>query len=103
MKIKKTQPLSLEQHLIELRKRILNSGLVVLVVFICCWIFSNQIMDIIRQPIQPFLKNTGGGLVFTAPMDQFLAHIQVSFVSALLISSPYWLHQAWLFYCSWTL
>ena len=54
-------------------------------------------MNIVRQPIQPFLKNTAGGLVFTAPLDQFLAHIQVSFFFALFISSPYWLHQAWLF------
>ena len=88
---------SLQKHLTELRQRLLNSLLVIFSTFIACWFFSEQILDVLRHPFEPFLKSTRGGLIFTAPMDQFLAHMQVSLFSAVLFSSPYWLAQVWCF------
>ena len=68
-----------------------------LAAFVFCWFFSSEILNIFRRPIQSFLTNTKGGLIFTAPMDQILAHIQVSFFTAVFISSPYWMIQLWRF------
>ncbi len=87
----------LEVHFSELRYRLFKGLFSVLIVFLLCWIFSDEILDFFRKPIQPFLKNTSGGLVFTAPMDQFLAHIKISIFTAVFVSSPYWLFQLWLF------
>ena len=88
---------SLQEHLEELRRRVLMSVLSLLPAFFICWFFSEQILNFLRRPLQPFLANTQGGLVFTAPMDQFTAHLQVSFFAAVFFSSPYWLTQIWCF------
>lgn len=88
---------SLQEHFTELRGRLLKSGLILLPAFAICWFYSARILSFFRRPIEPFLKNTGGGLVFTAPMDQFVAHLQVAFFSAVFISSPYWISQLWAF------
>ena len=87
----------LEIHFAELRHRLLKSFISVLIAFLLCWFFSSEILDFFRKPIQPFLKNTSGGLIFTAPMDQFLAHIKVSVFTAVCLSSPYWILQFWFF------
>lgn len=88
---------SLVGHLYELRKCLLNSLLGIVVAFVGCWAFSEIIFDFIRGPISPFLEHSGGGLVFTAPMDKFLAHLKVSFLAAFIVSSPWWLWQLWKF------
>ena len=87
----------LETHFTELRHRLLKSIFSILIAFLLCWFFSDEILDFFRKPIQPFLKNTDGGLIFTAPMDQFLAHVKVSLFTAVGLSSPYWLLQFWFF------
>ena len=84
-------------HLQELRDRLIKSLLSLLPAFLICWFFSDSLLNFLRRPIQPFLKNTNGGLIFTAPMDPFIAHLQVSLFSAVILSSPFWLSQLWLF------
>ncbi len=86
---------SLVEHLTDLRKCLLRSVMAVVIGFCICWIFSEQLFNIIRQPIAPFLKE--GGLIFTAPMDKFLAHIKVSLLASVILSCPFWIYQIWLF------
>ncbi|MCB0389709.1 MAG: twin-arginine translocase subunit TatC [Bdellovibrionales bacterium] len=86
---------TLISHLTELRKRLLNIIGIVFVGFFVAWYFSNHIFDFIRAPIEPFLPE--GGLVFTAPMDKFLAHIKVSLIASIILSCPLWIYQVWLF------
>lgn len=95
-----TQPavdnnMSLIEHIVELRSLVIRSAYAVLAGMAVCWSFSESIFNYVRLPIQQYL--TGGGLVFTAPMDKFMAHIKISFVVGLLISSPFWLYQLWSF------
>lgn len=97
VKDSKKRSLSLQEHFIELRIRVLKSLLGLIPFFAVCWFFSDDLIDILRQPLKPFLKGTGGGLIFTAPLDQFMAHLQISFFAALFLSSPYWLAQLWCF------
>ncbi len=86
---------TLVEHLADLRKCLIRSLLAIVAGFCACWIFSEQIFDFIRQPIAPFLKD--GGLVFTAPMDKFLAHIKVCLLASVIVSCPFWMYQIWLF------
>ena len=88
---------SLTGHLSELRKCLIHSFFYISVGFLACWGFSEQILEFIRQPISPFLTGSSGGLVFTAPMDKFLAHIKVSLLSAIVVSCPFWMYQLWRF------
>lgn len=87
--------MSLVEHIGELRFRVTRSAYGILIGMIVCWSFSESIFNFIRQPIQQYLIN--GGLVFTAPMDKFMAHIKISFVVGLLLSAPFWLYQLWSF------
>jgi sec-independent protein translocase protein TatC len=63
--------------------------------FLACWGFSEGLFDIIRLPIQPHLEV--GGLVFTGVMDKFLAHLKVSFLGGIILTSPLWIYQIWRF------
>jgi sec-independent protein translocase protein TatC len=87
--------MSLVEHIGELRFRITRAAFGVFVGMAICWGFSETIFNFIRQPIEKFLPS--GGLVFTAPMDKFMAHIKISFVMGLLLSAPFWLYQLWSF------
>lgn len=91
------QQQTLVEHLTELRVRLMWSIGVIFVGFLVCWSFSSQIFDIIRGPIQPFLSTETGGLIFTAPMDKFLAHLKVSALAGVILTAPGWLSQVWLF------
>ncbi|RME16911.1 MAG: twin-arginine translocase subunit TatC, partial [Bdellovibrio sp.] len=92
------EPQTLIDHLIDLRKCLKWSFFYILIGFLVSWFFfREQIFDFIRAPISPYLKDAGGGLIFTAPMDKFLAYIKVCFFSGIIISSPFWIHQIWLF------
>jgi sec-independent protein translocase protein TatC len=88
---------SLIEHLTELRKRLLYIFIIIFCGFFACWGFSDYLFDVIRRPISPFLSTGDGGLVFTAPMDKFLAHIKVSFLGGFIIMSPLIMYQLWAF------
>jgi|GEM_PF-4487471 len=70
---------TLVEHLTELRVRIVYSLIAVAITTILAWNFSELIFDIVRRPILPYLPE--GGLVFTAPMDKFMAHLSSNFGS----------------------
>jgi len=88
---------TLVEHLSELRTRLIWSLAFVFIGFLASWGFSELLFDIIRGPIQPYLSTDSGGLVFTAPMDKFMAHLKVSFLSGIILTCPLWLSQVWLF------
>jgi sec-independent protein translocase protein TatC len=87
--------MSLVEHIGELRFRITRAAIGIFVGMAFCWGFSERIFDIIRKPIMPYLPQ--GGLIYTAPIDKFMAHIKISFLFGLLISAPFWLFHLWKF------
>ncbi|MGZ3769701.1 MAG: twin-arginine translocase subunit TatC [Bdellovibrio sp.] len=86
---------SLYEHLAELRTRLINCVFILLVATGICYGFSEKIFDFVRAPIAPYLP--GGGLIYTGPLDKFIAHLKLSFVCGILISCPFWLYQVWQF------
>ena len=90
-----SESMNLIQHLSELKSRLFKAAVFILVGTLLCWGFSEQIFNIIRQPITPYLPN--GGLVFTSPIDKFMAHIKLSFIAGMILSAPFWLYQLWKF------
>lgn len=89
------QQMSLTDHLTELRKRIVNSLYALLVFTAFSYQYSKELFDFIRKPIEKYLPE--GGLVYTAPMDKFMAHFKLSIVAGVIGSCPFWLYQLWKF------
>lgn len=87
--------MTLVEHLGELRVRLTRSAYAIFFGMSVSWAFSERIFAFLRKPIAQYLPS--GGLVFTAPMDKFMAHIKIAFVMGLLLSTPLWLYQVWSF------
>lgn len=83
------------QHLVELRYRLKRAALFILIGTLICWGFSENLFNIIREPIAAYLPQ--GGLVFTGPIDKFMAHIKLAFIGGMILASPFWLFQLWKF------
>ncbi len=85
----------LTEHLTELRTRIIYSLLGLLVTTGIAYAYSEQLFNLVRLPIAKYL--TTGGLVYTGPMDKFMAHIKIAVVFGIVTSCPFWLYQIWRF------
>lgn len=86
---------SLYEHLAELRTRLIHSACILFLATGFCYFFSEQIFNFVRAPIVPFLQ--GSGLIFTHPMDKFIAHLKLSVVCGILVSCPLLFYQVWKF------
>lgn len=88
--------LTLVDHLIELRDRILKSLLAVIVLFLLLFSFSDSIYTFIAQPLVDILPE-GGSMIAIDPLAPFLAPFKLTFYAAALIAMPYILYQTWSF------
>lgn len=86
---------TLVDHLGELRLRIVNSLYGLIAAASLAYWQSEKIFDFIRKPVQPYLINQG--LVYTGPLDKFMAHLKIGVVCGIIISCPFWLYQLWKF------
>lgn len=89
------QSQTLTDHLTELRDRLVRSAWAIALATILCWAFSEYIFNFVRAPIVPYLD--AGGLIFTNPMDKFIAHMKVAVLGGIVIACPIWIYQAWMF------
>jgi sec-independent protein translocase protein TatC len=83
-------------HLVELRNRLIRSLLVVLVLFFVCFYFSGEIMKFLSLPLYQVLP-AGSKPIFTDQAGAFFTLTKVAFLTALLLSMPWVLYQAWAF------
>jgi sec-independent protein translocase protein TatC len=86
---------TLLEHLRELRKRLIKSAWAIGLGTCVAYYYSEYIFDFLRAPAVKYLTN--GGLVFTHPMDKFMAHLKISVFAGIIGSAPIWLYQAWKF------
>lgn len=87
--------MTLVEHIGELRYRLVRAAYGIFIGMCFCWGFSEKIFNFIRKPIEPYLPS--GGLVFTSPIDKFMAHIKLALVCGMILSAPWWLYQFWKF------
>jgi len=86
---------TLVDHLTELRDRLVKSAWAIAITTALCFFFSEQLFNIVRHPIIAHLPE--GGLVFTNPMDKFMAHMKLSMVAGVIMACPAWIYHAWMF------
>lgn len=86
---------SLFEHLAELRTRLIWSLWFVLIATFISFHFADPIFEFVRSPIQPYLPS--GGLIYTGPIDKFMAYVKIAVVTGVIFSCPFWLWQIWKF------
>ena len=86
-------------HLTELRKRLINSLIFLMVLFVVCYYFSEFIYGFLVQPYAEVVNNENieRRLIFTALQETFLTYLKVSFFAAFFVTSPFILIQVWKF------
>ena len=91
------EPQKFQEHLRALRRMCLQVLFIFLIATPICYYFSDFWLELARKPVEGFLSSTQGALIFTSPTEQFFAHLKVSFLAALLLSSPLWTWSLWSF------
>ena len=76
-------------HLIELRKRLIRSVIVIFVLLIGCFFIAGPIFDILVQPYREAVAPTPVELIYTAPQEFFFTQLSLAFFGALFLGFPY--------------
>lgn len=87
---------SLIAHLIELRSRLLNAVVAMLLVFICLFPWASDLYTLLAQPMLAKLPK-GGQMIATDVTTPFFVPLKVAMMAAFLIALPYVLYQGWRF------
>ncbi len=90
------QELTLIDHLIELRDRILKCLLAVIILFLALFAFSDNIYTFVATPLLDELPE-GTSMIAIDPTSPFFAPFKLTFYVAFLIAAPYVLYQVWSF------
>jgi sec-independent protein translocase protein TatC len=91
--------MSLLEHLEELRRRIIHSGMYLIIAFFVAYAFREKLFAFMEKPIVSALKahNLDPHLVYLNPVDPFNFFIKISLAGGAILASPFILYQVWLF------
>jgi sec-independent protein translocase protein TatC len=89
-----TMPLT--AHLEELRWRVVKAMTGVMIAFVGCYFFSEQVFEVLTQPLLA-LGDTRLQLIGTGVTEAFFTRLKVSFIAAIFVASPVIFFQAWRF------
>jgi sec-independent protein translocase protein TatC len=87
---------TLMSHLLELRDRLLRALLAVMLLFIPCAFFANDLYSIVAQPLLEKLPK-GTTLIATGVVAPFMTPFKLAFYFSLFASMPVVLYQVWAF------
>jgi sec-independent protein translocase protein TatC len=86
------------EHLIELRRRLIYCIITVLVFFVFCYIFAQDIYNFLLIPYQLAVGGeTRIDLIYTAPQEFFFTQLRVAFFGAIVLSFPMLAAQLYMF------
>jgi sec-independent protein translocase protein TatC len=85
-------------HLIELRQRLLRSVVALLVAFLVCFFFAEEIFGFLQQPLATALENfvadeRARRMIFTNLTEVFFTYVKVAFFAGAFIACPIFLTQ----------
>lgn len=92
--VETTYPLS--HHLKELRKRLMNVGIAIMVLFVIAYSNSDYVYKFVTKPITPFLS-AKATLSMLSLTEAFVTELKMSFLAALVVGMPFILWQFWRF------
>ena len=90
------RPMSLMEHLNELRSRLTWMVGFALVGFVGCWVIVDPIFDALTKPLMAVLPE-GTHAQYTTLPEAFFTRMYISFVAGLFAASPLIFYQVWAF------
>jgi sec-independent protein translocase protein TatC len=91
--------MSFGDHLEELRARLILALLGLFVAALACLLFGQKIQEFLCKPYFAVMKKNGQepSFISPGPADPFFMYLKVSFISGLIVASPWVIHQIWAF------
>lgn len=92
--------MSLGQHLVELRRRLMIAALALVVGMVVAFFITGPVIDVLTEPIRIVAEQRGTDLValnFAGVTSGFDLRMRIAFALGLLLSAPIWLWQIWAF------
>jgi sec-independent protein translocase protein TatC len=88
--------MSLTDHLMELRTRLVRSVIILLIGFGVCYYYKDFIFAIVTRPlVQVLPKNSY--LIYTGLTEAFFVYMKLAFFASLIITCPFIIYQIWKF------
>ncbi len=84
-------------HLAELRNRLLLCVAVLLLAFIACYFYAEQLYAILVRPLAETLVGEQRRMIYTSLAEAFITYMKLAFYAALLLCLPLFLNQLWRF------
>lgn len=91
-----SRPMTLMEHLGELRSRLIRCCIAVGIAFAACYGVADILFKALRRPLVEALP-PGSKLIFTALPEAFFVYLQVGLVAAIFLASPFIFYQIWAF------
>lgn len=91
--------MSLIDHFVELRKRVLFLIVLFLFFFLMEYPFSKHILNFLLYPLQKavYFSGSHAHAIFTNVTEGFFSHIKITFFSSLITTFPFFLFETWCF------
>ncbi|MGK3952999.1 twin-arginine translocase subunit TatC [Microbacterium sp. I2] len=92
--------MSLGQHLVELRKRLMIAAIALVVGMVVAFIITDPIIHWVTGPIRQISEDRGdnfAALNFSAVTSPFDMRMRIAFSIGIFLSAPVWLWQIWAF------
>ncbi|MEV8338042.1 twin-arginine translocase subunit TatC [Leucobacter sp. NPDC077196] len=90
--------MSLGEHLVEFRKRLMISAAAIIVALVAGWFLSTWVWEVLRQPINDLEMQGRDAIISYGDISSgFDTKVQIALFIAVLIASPVWLFQVWAF------
>lgn len=89
--------MSLGEHLVELRKRLMRSALAILVFTIAGFWAAPYVWDALRDPVVAIAERHQAIINYPSISAAFDIRIQIALVIGIVVSSPIWLYQVFAF------
>jgi sec-independent protein translocase protein TatC len=89
--------MSLGAHLIELRKRLIISGLAIFLGAIAGFIIAPEVWKLLSTPIMRISDSQNASINYTGITEAFDTNVQIAFLVGIVGTSPIWLYQIWAF------
>lgn len=89
--------MTLQQHLSELRSRVIFSVIFFCVTFFLCYFFAQEIYKFLLQPFIEISNQQNRKLIYTSPAEAFVTYLKLSFSAGLFFSAPIFLAEIYLF------
>ena len=86
------------EHLLELRNRLMYSAGAILLGFLLCYFFAQEIYAFLVQPLADVYEGqTGRRMIYTSLTEAFFTYLKVAFWAGSFLAFPFVAIQLWLF------